>query len=93
MERKSRPISVTLGELQDSVEARVSSGAYASASEVLRAALRALEREEKAVDDWLRDRVEEAFSDPEPGISARTVFRELREHHVRRVKARKGEKA
>ena len=47
MPRTNRPISVTLGELQHGVETRVKSGAYASASEVMRAALRALDREEE----------------------------------------------
>jgi len=50
MPRSSRPITVTLGELQERVEARVASGAYASASEVMRAAVRALDREEAEED-------------------------------------------
>lgn len=87
MGRKSRPITVTLGELQEQVEVRVKSGAYASSSEVLRAALRALEREEAAVSDWLRKRVEEAFADDRPNIPARTVFTRLRRYHARRAKA------
>ena len=87
MARKNRPITVTLGELQEQVEVRVKSGAYASSSEVLRAALRALEREEAAVNDWLRKRVKEAFADDRPNIPARTVFARLRRHHTRRAKA------
>jgi antitoxin ParD1/3/4 len=87
MPRTSRPITVTLGDLQDDVEARVKSGAYASASEVLRAALRALDREEAAVGEWLRQRVDEAFADPRPSIPARDVFKKLREHHAARGKA------
>ena len=87
MPRTSRPITVTLGDLQERVEARVKSGAYASTSEVLRAAVRALEREEAAVDDWLRQRVNEAFSDPRPNVPARDVFKRLRKHHAERVKA------
>ena len=62
MARASRPITVTLGDLHERVEARVKSGNYASVSEVLRAAVRALEREEAAVTDWLRQRVDEAFA-------------------------------
>ena len=87
MARQSRPISVTLGELQERVEARVKSGDYASASEVLRAALRALDREESAVNDWLRRAVEQALADPRPSIPARKVFKRLREQHSARVKA------
>lgn len=82
MPRVSRPITVTLGELHERVESRVKSGAYASASEVMRAALRALDREESAVDGWLRQKVEEAFTDPAPSVPARDVFRRLREHHA-----------
>ena len=87
MPRTSRPITVTLGDLQDHVEARVRSGAYASASEVVRAAIRALDREETAVNDWLRRKVEEAFADPRPNVPASEVFKKLRAHHAERMKA------
>jgi antitoxin ParD1/3/4 len=92
MPRTSRPITVTLGDLQARVEARVKSGAYASASEVMRAAVRALDREESAVAEWLRQRVDEAFADPRPNISAQTVFKKLRQHHATRPKASRHEK-
>ena len=91
MARTSRPITVTLGELQQRVEARVRSGAYASASEVLRAAVRALDREEAALDGWLRQRVEDAFADPRPSRPARAVFKRLREHHAKRGVAKADE--
>jgi antitoxin ParD1/3/4 len=87
MPRTSRPITVTLGELEPQVAARVKSGRYASASEVLRAAVRALDREEAAVNDWLRQRVDEALADPRPSVPARAVFKRLRAHHARQVKA------
>ena len=93
MPRTSRPVTVTLGEMQQGVKARVKSGAYASASEVVRAALRALDREEAAVDEWLRSRVDEAFADPAPNIPAREVFERLRAHHSKRVKSSRREKA
>ena len=92
MPRTSRPITVTLGDLHERVEARVKSGAYASASEVVRAAVRALDREEAAVDDWLRERVDAAFADPGPNAPARAVFQRLRDHHARQVKAERNEK-
>jgi hypothetical protein len=38
MPRTSRPVTITLGEFQERVKARVKSGAYASVSEVMRAA-------------------------------------------------------
>jgi antitoxin ParD1/3/4 len=87
MSRSSRPITVTLGELHDHVEARVKSGAYASASEVLRAAVRALDREEVAIGDWLRQRVDEAFADPRPSVPADEVFERLRRRHAARLEA------
>ena len=92
MARKSRPITVTLGELQERVDQRVESGAYASASEVLRAAVRALDREETALDEWLRLRIEEAMAGPSPNIPAREVFQRLRDHHASRLKAEENEK-
>ena len=91
MARKSRPITITLGELQQRVDARVESGAYVSASEVIRAAVRALDREDAALDDWMRQRVDEAMTDPRPNVPAREVFERLREFHAARVKAEENE--
>lgn len=76
-----------MGDLQERVEARVKSGAYASVSEVMRAAVRALDREEMALTEWLRERVDEAFADPRPNVPTREVFERLREHHAERLKA------
>ena len=84
--RKNRPITVTLGDLQERVETRVSSGAYASASEVMRAALRALEREEAALTDLIRERVEESLADPRPDVPAGDVFKRLRGHHAAQLR-------
>ncbi len=92
MPRTSRPITVTLGDLKERVEARVKSGVYASASEVIRAAIRALDREEAALNEWLRQRVDEAFADRRPNRRARDVFKRLRKHHAERVKAGRNEK-
>lgn len=92
MPRTSRPITVTLGDLQEHVALRVKSGAYASASEVVRAALRALDREKAALAGWLRQRVDEAFADPRPNLPAREVFRRLRAHHAEQVQAARREK-
>lgn len=86
MPRTSRPVTVTLGDLQERVDARVSSGRYASTSEVLRAALRALDREETMLDEWLRRAVDEALADPRPSIPAREVFADLRAYAADRAK-------
>lgn len=85
--RTSRPITVTLGAQQRSLEARLSSGDYSSASEVMRAALRALDREDKAFDELLRRKVQEALDDPRPSIPAEEVFAELRRHRAERTAA------
>ncbi|WP_202329544.1 type II toxin-antitoxin system ParD family antitoxin [Mesorhizobium sp. L-8-3] len=47
--RTSKPLTVTLDKQQRSVDERLVTGAYDSASEVIRSALRALDREEKAI--------------------------------------------
>jgi antitoxin ParD1/3/4 len=91
MARSSRPITVTLGDLQERVEARVKSGTYASASEVIRAALRALDREEATLNERLRQRVAEALADPRPDVPAGEVFKRLREHHSAVAKAKRDE--
>ena len=79
-----KPVTVTLGDLQARVDARVRSGAYASASEVVQAALRALDREEATLDRVILRKVQEASDDPSPTIPADQVFAELRAHHARR---------
>lgn len=62
--RASKPVSVTLGEMAERAQSRVASGRYASLSEVVRAGLRALEREEAALDDLIRARIAAANADP-----------------------------
>jgi len=53
--RSTRQLSITLPtEMAALVKARVSSGAYASESEVIRDGLRALQARERAVESWLR---------------------------------------
>ena len=87
--RTSKPISVTLGPLQRSLDRRLKSGEYDSASEVLRHALRALDREDAVLDEALRDQVRAAMADRRPSVPAEDVFKRLRAHHARRVKASK----
>lgn len=78
MSRSSPALTVTLGHLKDAVDERVRTGRYASASEVVRAGLRALEREEAALVDLMRRRIEEALADPRPSVPAEAVFARLR---------------
>jgi antitoxin ParD1/3/4 len=93
MPRSSRPISVTLGALQKRVDARVKSGEFESASEVLRAAVKALDREDVALRDWMRSKIDEALNDPRPDIPADEVFARLRDHHQKRLRAKQKKRA
>jgi len=43
-------------------------------------------RKEAAVDDWLRQCVDEVFADPRPNVPARDVFKRLRKHHAEHAK-------
>lgn len=67
------------------IDAKVSSGAYASESEVIRAALRALQERDAAVERWLREDVAPVYdamkADPGRAIPAETVFDQLRARH------------
>jgi antitoxin ParD1/3/4 len=51
----SSPLTVTLDDLRERVDTRVRSGSYALASEVLRAAVRALDREDEALRTAFRE--------------------------------------
>jgi antitoxin ParD1/3/4 len=78
MARASKPVTVTLGKLGEFVEDRVRSGRYGSASEVVRAGLRALEIQEAHFDEWMREKIRESLDDPRPSIPADEVFARLR---------------
>jgi len=85
--RTSKPISVTLGPQQASLERRLKSGQYDNASEVMRQALRALDREEAVLEEALREKVKASMADPRPSVPAGDVFKRLRARHSRSVKA------
>lgn len=72
------------------VDEMVRSGNYASASEVVRAGLRALRERDQAVDRWLREEVVPIYdamkADPSRALDAASVFAELRAHHAARQK-------
>lgn len=85
--RATTPVTVTLGPLAETAKCRVASGRYASVSEVVRAGLRALEREEAALDAILKARVEAALADPAPSIPQADVFDALGAAHAKRTAA------
>ena len=72
------------------VDQLVESGSYASASEVVRAGLRALQERDAAVERWLREDVAAAYdamqADPGRGVPAKDVFASIRAHHADRLK-------
>jgi antitoxin ParD1/3/4 len=69
----------------------VATGGYASASEVVRAGLRALRERDAAVERWLRDEVAPVHdamqTDPGRALDAGQVGAALRTHHTDRLKA------
>lgn len=83
--RANKPISVTLGPFAEKVEKRVKEGRYASASEVIRDGLRALDREDELFDEILRIKVQEALADPRPPISLEEAFDRLTAKHKARA--------
>jgi len=87
----SKPLTVTLGEQQQSLDTRLQSGEYESASDVVRAGLRALDREDAARDDDMRAKIQEALYSLGPGIPASDVFDRLEQRHIERMRARNGD--
>jgi antitoxin ParD1/3/4 len=75
------------------IDSQVRAGTYASASEVVRAGLRALQERNAAVEQWLRSEVVPVYdatkADPKRGIPAEKAFAELRARHAAKLKARK----
>jgi len=77
----SQTIMVDLGEFGPRVQARIDSGEFETASDVIRAGIEALDREDADFDRYLREKVAESLNDPRPSIPADEVFgRILRRH-------------
>jgi antitoxin ParD1/3/4 len=93
-DRKTRTV-VLPAEEGKYVDALVASGAYASASEVVRAGLQALQEREATIDRWVKDEVVPVFDamqrDPDRAISGQEVTAALDFHHrERRTSSKRG---
>jgi len=92
--RSTQQFSITLpNEMAQMVKTKVSSGEYASESEVIRDGLRALQARDKAVENWLRQAVVPAYdamqADPARGRSVADVRTSLAAEHQRATKSRR----
>lgn len=74
------------------IDEQVASGSYASASEVVRAGLRALQERDAAVERWLREEVAPAYdamqADPSRAQTMEEVFSAIRARHARALSDR-----
>lgn len=77
------------------IDSLVQAGTYASASEVVRAGLRALRERDAAVERWLRKEVVPVYdamqADPTRGLSLDQVTAALATHHAARLKKAGGD--
>lgn len=75
------------GEEAAFVDEKVAAGEYASAIDVVRAGLSALQDRDLAVERWLRDDVLATYVKVEAGeplVGAREAFEEIRQRHLSR---------
>jgi antitoxin ParD1/3/4 len=85
----TKSISVELGPQQAILLRQLESGHYENASEVVRDALRLMERRDVVFGEWLRAEVKASLADKRPSAPAEDVFARIEARHERRVKAAK----
>jgi antitoxin ParD1/3/4 len=75
------------------IDTQVRTGTYASASEVVRAGLRALQERDAAIGRWLSSDVGPVYdamkANPKRAISAKQAFAAVRAHHAAALKVAK----
>jgi putative addiction module CopG family antidote len=84
--RSTQQLSITLpNEMADLVRAKVATGEYATESEVIRDGLRTLLARDRAVEDWLREKVAPAYdalkADPSRAVSVGHIRAALSTEH------------
>ena len=84
--RSTQQLSITLpNEMADLIRAKVATGEYATESEVIRDGLRTLLARDRAVEDWLREKVAPAYdalkADSSRAVSAKHVRAALSNEH------------
>jgi antitoxin ParD1/3/4 len=91
-DRKTRTVPLPADEAEY-IDTLVASGAYPSASEVVRAGLHALQEREEAIERWLRDEVVPVYDamqrNPDRAISGDEMTAALEARHTERLKKRK----
>ena len=86
--RTTQQFSITLPhDMAELVQKKITSGAYASVSEVMRDGVRALMERDAAVERWLRDEVvsghQEYQADRSKGIHAQDVLPHIKSRRAR----------
>ena len=75
-------------DIAEAVEEKIKSGAYSSASEVMRDGVRALIERDAAVERWLREDViaghDEYMADPSKGVPAEDVLNRIKARRAAR---------
>jgi antitoxin ParD1/3/4 len=91
MSSAAEKISITITPaMKRTLEERVASGQFASASELMREAFRTWQRQQDEHEERIasiRGRIQQSLDDPRPSIPAEEVFDRLRLKHQRNLKA------
>jgi putative addiction module CopG family antidote len=86
--RTTQQLSITLpNDMADAVKSKVRAGEYASESEVIRDGLRALMARDRAVENWLHNKVGPAYdalkADPSRAVTVDQVRARLAAEHAK----------
>jgi antitoxin ParD1/3/4 len=88
--RTTQPLTITLPhDMLEMVKAKVSSGEYATESEVIRDGLRTLQARDNALEKWLQQEVvksyDECEADPTLAVPAEQVMTRIRAEYRKRT--------